>query len=283
MERGFDQEELEDTLSRCIDAFTTCCVTIGLVFGLTSCAGSARWLRSEPSTHFPTQATLTLPDSLKGKIFLHCLSEDKIKYLDAKATAHECRYISADVSATTENATSPDDTKAVTTFLIAVSDVNCSTFLQRVFASKASRSLLSGTLQDVTTGASGAAAFSSAGIAAGLAGANLIVGKTFQNIDKTYFLEQTFQAIEAAIQAERLKARAYISARLGDTSSPLSMVEALATIRDYDDACSIKAGLNRLTQEAEFAKSKAQQGKITVEAAPTLATFKAEFAPVPKP
>jgi hypothetical protein len=97
-----------------------------------------------------------------------------------------------------------------------------------------------------------------------LDGVNLVIGKSVESFNATYYFDKTFQAMEAAIVAERAQRRALILAK--QEGENYSLPEAIGDVRGYDDACSIKAGLSHLLSVAEGNKNQKEEGKETVEA-----------------
>src|SRR5205085_3383507 len=79
----------------------------------------------------------------------------------------------------------------------------------------------------------------------------------------TYYLEKTFQAVEAAILEQRLRQRSAILARRADLLPKYSLLETISDVRGYDDACSLQRGLSRLVEvtgeQKEQAKGQLQQ------------------------
>jgi hypothetical protein len=92
---------------------------------------------------------------------------------------------------------------AYLSYLLNVSDQNCSTFLNRAFANKASFDTGKSVFQDVVTGATAAIANASPHTSAGLGLTNLVLGKSVDNVNATFYFDKTFQAMAAAIDVER--------------------------------------------------------------------------------
>jgi hypothetical protein len=297
-----------------------------VVLAVVACAGTEQYLRAQPSTHFPTGESLELPTGLDRLMTLHCLMSSKIKYEDttnnggsssgSPMTEKECLYISADVGHLPSAQVDKPTRNQVIDTLVSISDINCSTFLHRAFANRAGLDYTKTLLQDLATAASAGTAAVSAPVSAGLSGTNLLVGKSIDTFNATYYLQQTFQAMESAIDSSRQSVRAQILSReayevpgkipsdLGSSSgataehasssgsSPsssssssggsssgsssgatnsqtYSLSEALADIRDYDDACSIKGGLAKLNAVATTSQKAAHKCVASVQSADT--------------
>jgi uncharacterized lipoprotein YajG len=241
---------------------------------LTGCAGTAEYMRSQPVTHFPAMRTVALPEELTGLITLHCMKDQETAYVENGIAARECLYVSADarnIFGTPKDAKTGEAlTDKVITFLMGLSDMNCSNFLHRAFANKAGLDFTKGFISDLAAGVSAGTAHANPTTSAALSVGNLIVGKGVESFNATYYYDKTFQALEAAVTAERTHIRTYIFAKQlksKDVKNPVKyeLVQALSDIRAYDDACSIKAGLAQLVQLANNKKKEDVNTKVQVE------------------
>jgi uncharacterized protein YfcZ (UPF0381/DUF406 family) len=238
---------------------------------IASCGGTETFLRSQPATHIPSGSAITVDSSIKDFLKIHCLQSSSIKYTDTGSTGAECLYISADVSALAGATLTPELRLSVVDTLLSISDLNCSTFLHRAFANRAGLDYTKTLLQDLATAASAGTAFVSAPVSAGLSGTNLVLGKGIDTFNSTYYQQQTFQAMESAIDSARQIVLATINThesakKEGTTESSFTTAQALADIRDYDDACSFKNGLAKLNEIATNAKTNATTVKNKVQA-----------------
>jgi len=260
--------------------------TLLVVVWLTGCAGSAEYLRSQPVTYFQPTTDLTVPGLLAPYIKLRCMKARGS--VTQQQDAEECLYISADASqllnavtatttavATTVTSTASSSTTVTLSatqalrdqtiaFLMSVSDMNCSNFLHRAFAQKASMDLSKGFLGDLATGLSAGTAHADPRTSAALSLGNLIVGKGVESVNATYFYNGTFQAMESAIAAERIRIKTFIIAK---QSTSYEMTQALSDIRAYDDACSFRVGVAQLVQLADIRKKQNDDARVCVELA----------------
>ena len=241
--------------------------TIGIftVILLTGCASTAEYLRSQPAAYFP--ADVAQPGGkLKDIIALHCMKEQDVP-IEAKGGKYkECLYVSADASKLIEldsdNSLDNDTRDMAITYLVGVSDMNCSNFMHRAFANKAGLDFTKRLTGDLATGASAGTAFTSPAASAALSVSNLIIGKSIESFNSNYFFDKTFQALESAIYAQRLDISSLILAKRSQArgnKQTYNIVQALSDIRAYDDACSIKAGLARLVQLADKEKDTSEK------------------------
>ena len=145
--------------------------------------------------------------------------------------------------------------------------------MQRAFANRSSAGFASSLTKDISTGLSGIAAFSNPGLSAGLSAVTLVFGSGVKSFDAEYFLNESFQALESAIEAERLLVRTEIikSRAHVDTNARYGIAEALADVRAYDDACSFKTGLSHLAKLAKDKKTAAEKAKRIAELSPATA------------
>src|SRR6185437_551996 len=152
------------------------CIWITLF--LAGCADSSKWLETEPATHFSARGALAVPTELQNHIVLHCMKTERIAYAEPAEEAfgqphakdRECMYVSVEVNGLFATQPDTDATNALIATLLSVSDMNCSNFMNRVFAARSSSDFTKGFLQDLATVfAAGTAPFSG-GAAAGLNG-----------------------------------------------------------------------------------------------------------------
>lgn len=273
----------------------TLCVVCCFMFG---CADTATYLKSEPSANFKSGQMMPLPVRLQGLMQLNCTKTEEVYFRDESAKTR-CIYMSAEfvdvksdelarpveplqLGGPVENVPpEPSELNLVIDTLLSISDFNCSNFRHRAFANKAGLDSTKNLLQDLATAASAGTAPFSGPVASAFSGVNLLVGKGVDNFNATYFYDKTFQAMDAAIGAERAKARAYIDARR--ETPGYTLVRALSDIKAYDDACSIKSGLSRLVSLAESERTTSENKKSSVEAEKTdkMAKFNEEYGGKP--
>lgn len=136
-------------------------------------------------------------------------------------------------------------------YLLSVTDQNCDTFLGRAFANKSTVDTTKNTMQDLLTGTSAVTANASPPLAAGLGVLNLVVGKTVDNVNSTFFVEKAYPAIQSAINLERTDLKVGISGRELEPYSRYTIYDAVSDVRRYQSACSIRAGVSRLQSLAD--------------------------------
>lgn len=170
----------------------------------------------------------------------------------------QCLYWSADeneIQNVFANLSDTDQAKALRnrylSYLVNVADQNCATFLNRAFANKSTFDTTKGTLQDVLTGVSAATANGAPHAAAGLGLVNLVVGKSVDNINAAFFFEKTFQALSTSISAERANQGRRLKALIGEKYDDFDIHAALAFVHTYDEACTIRVGLEKLQAAAQ--------------------------------
>lgn len=235
---------------------------VTFAIALSGCASADRYLRPEGSFYVPQPAAI---DDLKLKvqgtdIKLNCLDKDGNASVRSAANSADiqCLYYSAkvtDLLPAFEEAPAGVDLanrrNHFMSFLLNIADQNCETFLNRAFANKSSVDTTKNTIQDILTGTSAATANAAPPTAAGLSLANLMLGKTVDNINSTFFFEKTFQAIGSAIYLERSDIREQISKRAVQPYPKYTVFDVLTDVRRYESACSIRVGVSRLQSLAE--------------------------------
>ncbi len=232
-----------------------------------ACAASNAALRSQPAGFFTVTDYPVKIGDLDGKVTLRCAKVAVTKYQDSTATKHpnlECDSLSADLTGLTtlSDQQQTSVSKDVINLLLAISDYNCSNFLSRSFSTRSTLDFASKLIADLATGASAGTVAVSPGVSAGFSGLNLLVGKTDSEFNSVYYTNQTFTAMEKAIAAERTKRKTDIIARR-DGQSYL-VTDAISDSRYYDDACSLKAGLDSLNTAAENENNKQQANQLAV-------------------
>lgn len=251
-----------------------------LPVALSGCANVAEKLRSQPVAHYPVGDTSGYVGDIgktEAKIRFFCMetSDDSDGAENARGqAAQSCSYASAAYTDIVNfRSSDPVEVDRALDSLVSMSDLNCSNYMHRVFSNRALTDF-SGTLaEDLLTSAASATAHIEPTAAAALGVANLVVGKSMDAFHSTYFLDKTFQALEAAINGERQRILATIiakraKARAKPADGSYGPVEALSDLRAYDDACSFKAGLNVLVSLAENERE-AQSLRVTqLEIAP---------------
>jgi hypothetical protein len=204
---------------------------------------------------------------LEGLVHVRCATISEGKYEASTPTTESvpkfagraCRYVSADVTelagrSTPENSQMPG---AALDLLLWISDYNCSNFLSRAFSVRSTLDLASKFIGDLASAASAGTVSAAPGVSVGFDVANILVGKADSNFDSQFYANATFNAMETAISAERAKRKAEILQRRRETK-PYSLAAALTDSRYYDDACSIKTGLQSLLSIAKQADDKAK-------------------------
>lgn len=134
--------------------------------------------------------------------------------------------------------------------LMNVSNTNCSTFLMRAFASKAGADATRNTGKDIATAIAAGTAKVASGLSSGVGLFNLVGGSAIDNFNTSYYAEKAFHVMAAAIDAERDKARTRIVKNSSADLADYSYYEALLDLHTYDDACSLRRGLESLAKAA---------------------------------
>ncbi len=165
---------------------------------------------------------------------------------------------------------------AYVSFLMNIADQNCEAFLNRTYAGKAVADISKSTTSDIFTGLTAATASASAPAAVSLGMANLVVGKTVDNVNATFFLDKSFQALQSAIYLERSAVRTSIDQSRYDAQGAAAsydrytIYDALSDLGRYSAACSFRSGVGRLAQIAgnEEAAQKASDAVGKTKATP---------------
>jgi hypothetical protein len=241
---------------------------------LGACASSDASLRSQPASHFAVPDFIPMAGPLKTYVTLKCARIGDTKYaaLTAKSsTQPECGYVSADVTQLV-NALPQSEEKSelrdsVLDLLLGISDYNCSNFMGRAYAVRSTFDVLSKVIGDIATAVSAGTVSVAPAVSGGLDGLNLVVGKSNSDFDSEFYANKTFEALESAIAAERTKRKTRI---LASRIQPgYSLMDALSDARFYDDACSIRIGLQSLGDLAQKEANKQKTNNLKAKAKTT--------------
>lgn len=228
---------------------------------LSGCGSTATYLAPQQTVYYKDkdQGSITLTDTDLNSLFeLKCMKnmpQGPLTHGESKE-ASQCLYIAVDAAkATSSTATTRTVRDKAIAYLLNVSETNCANFLDRAFANKAGMDVTKGLAEDVATGIGTVTAFNTPAVTAALGITNLVVGKTVDNVTSTFYFNQTFQAFEAAVITERARIKSEIISKQAqrpvvstDTAVQYTLFDAMADIRQYDAACSMRVGLAKLIE-----------------------------------
>jgi hypothetical protein len=201
------------------------------------------------------------------------LQEGAGENLDSKddgSNREECLYISADIRNLIARPFLYKDTDderkelqmQIVKLLLHISDHNCSTYLDRVFANKATTQSGTKTIQDILTGLTTGTAIPAPQAATALGLTNLVLGKITENVNEQFFFNKAFSAMEAGIEAKRKALKTGIEQKLFSNHKYVEYTihDSLSDVRQYNYICSINAGVAELQRLAQD-EVKKQEGK----------------------
>lgn len=269
----------------------SCAKLIVLAVFLSGCGSTATYLAPQQTVYYKDRdhGVITLTDPDLSQLFeLKCMKtmpQGPFSYAGSKE-ASQCLYIAVDAAkATSTTTTTPAVRDKAIAYLLNVSETNCTNFLDRAFANKAEMEMTKGMAENLATGIGTVAAFNTPAVTATLGITNLVVGKTAENVKNTFYFQQTFQAFETAVITERARLKTLIINKQAqrpvvstETTVQYTLFDAMADIRQYDAACSMRVGLAKLIEtQAEKKRLQVEQSAIAdAEAKPSsLATAKA--------
>jgi hypothetical protein len=164
--------------------------------------------------------------------------------------------------------------------LVNLSDRNCATFMQRMFIAKSTSDSSYSFARDALTGGAAAAAAPAPIAAVGLGFGSLLL-RSWESVDKTFFLNSAYQSLESAIQMERdsrmtdLRNQCRMPSEGGTVAyGNCTIHEAMRLVGRYGDACSLRAGVGKLqslvhAQEEAEATRQLSDEKLRLEKAKT--------------
>jgi len=205
----------------------------------------------QPSTDQLIGTASAIASSELPKLIVRCVRTPEFYNKDA-STRSQCLYESVDrqdlLNLPVRNKT---ERNRVIDLLSSISERNCRTFRDRVFANKAALDATKNTGKDIATGLAAGTVKAASGFSAGLGILNLIGGSAVTNINQVLFSDKTFDVISAAIDAERARWKTTLNLGRRQKFDEYSFQAALDDIQSYDLACSIETALDHLGALAE--------------------------------
>ncbi len=250
-----------------------------LTFLLAGCGSTATYLSPQQSVFYKDNASIELADSDLNQLFsLSCMKSmpQGAFTFGAAKEAPQCLYIAVDASkASYAKSTDRAVRDKAIAYLLSISENNCSNYLDRAFANRSEMDISKNLTQDVTTGVGSMAAFNTPALTAGLGLVNLIVGKSVDNVNSTYYFNQTYQAFAAAVATERARIKSEIISKQANRPTvstenivQYTLFDAFSDIREYDAACSMRVGLAKLLEtQGEKKQAQFKQSAIADELA----------------
>jgi hypothetical protein len=239
-----------------------------------ACADAAKHLRAQPAWFLEPKETLkaNLPllDDVTGKptkdapavVEIKCVREPRRRNTapSENESVDQCLYLSMDMNQMLQLPIhNKFERNQFVHLMVNVSDFNCGTFLMRAFANKTGTEATRNTAKDVTTAIAAGTAPFAAPIASGLGLINLVGGTAIDNVNLAFYADKTFQVMSAAIGSERSKALGVVLDNSKADIGEYSFLQALQDLQTYDDACSLRRGLDNLVATASADKSKKQE------------------------
>lgn len=143
---------------------------------------------------------------------------------------------------------------AIVLVLLHVADHNHKAYFDRVFrmyrVSNSTRNIANAVL----TGSTAVTALFSGPAAAGIGAAHLVMDSAIAELDSTFFMNQTFEAIDKAVQSERERVRGEIRKRMGETIGSYPIQDALSDVERYSGISSMRA-VARIMSDAAALKA----------------------------
>lgn len=199
-----------------------------------------------------TTAPGTLPE--KQELSVRCVRLPSGMTNEAMSRK-QCLYIAVDYNDVLKlNVSNQLERNRLIDLLTGFSDANCDAWVHRVFANKATLDAGRNTGADIATAIAAGTAQVASGFASGLGLLNLVGGTAVDNYNAVIFSDKTFQVISSALAAERSKALAVVIDGSRKPLADYSFEAAMADLRRYDNACSLRQALERLGEMADAAK-----------------------------
>jgi hypothetical protein len=136
-------------------------------------------------------------------------------------------------------------TNAAVTYITAISDQNCSIFLNRLSSSKEGMDFGKTALTDIGSVIAAGTAFATPVGAAIIGVASLLSNKGAENLAHTYFGGQLIPAIRNNIDTER---KNYKEKYITHNESNMTLAQAIQIFNEYDKACSVQTAIDNLNK-----------------------------------
>lgn len=233
---------------------------------LAGCASTSVYLGSDPGMHVPPIAgelEIPIDPELAGLIDIRSI--DMHGNVTTDHSSGRSLYLSVDLTGVLARPNLGledgdaldlrlrDRRNDIMSVLLFVSDFNAETYLSRAFANRAFIETGNSVLQDVLAGISTGAATVSPPAAGAVSLSALVIGSAAEQVNASFYLNQTFQAMETVIRTERALLRREIRRRMNVLPyDQYALHDGLTDIRRYSELCSVRAGLQGLARVAEL-------------------------------
>ena len=246
-----------------------------VVAAMTGCASTSTYLGSDPGMHVPpieSELHIPIDPELVGLIDIRSI--DMHGGITTEAHTGRSLYLSVDITGVlaqpNHGLPSGDELdlrlrqrrNKIINVLLFVSDFNAETYLSRAFANRLFIDTGNTILQESMMGVASGAAAARPELASALGISALVVGTAADQVNTSFYLNQTFQAVETVIRTERELLRRGIRNKMRRLSyDEYSLHDALSDVRQYSEHCSIRAGLQGLSRIAEHDRQRRLTGQ----------------------
>lgn len=274
-------------MNRVTQSLTFACA-IGLLAG---CQTPSSVLWSEAAATVPTESrtSIVIDPDIEDLIDFYLVKPDGTLYRQASLSkssteynGSQSLYWTVDVSRLIANPglRKPNESAAdaeanrvkrrdkIADVLLTVADHNHEMFFNRVFRTYRTLNTGRNMSNTIFAGSTAVTALFSGPAAAGVAAANLAVDSVVAEANASYFLNQTFDAIDSATASERTRVRGEIKTRLQDqgysVSELLTDAEKYSGISSFRSFGKIMNDAGRLKQKDNEKKEHAEAKSITL-------------------
>ena len=232
---------------------------------LTGCAQYDKVLKTETGIHVPkiNYDKIHVDPDIKEYISINIIEPDGniIGADDVKDKNDQKRqavYFSVDTTKLMGE-TSLDKIKRdkIIEVLVMISDLNSEAYLSRSFAAQLYIDGTIGLTQRTATALQTGITTASPETSAALGLTNLLVGGIGEELNSAVYAENTFEAIQESIRAERAKQKLIIQNKMAKSYNDYTIQDALSDIRYLAEVSSIRIGVGKLLQDAKLKKDKA--------------------------
>jgi hypothetical protein len=224
---------------------------LALTFVTAGCGSTGRYFSAQQAIQPLPTTPGSLPDPIKDQVQVRCVLPDG---------NNDCVYAGVYYNPSFVFTTLAKAQRDAFAYLaLNIANQNCKSFIDRVFANRTGVDSIRDAIKNLMTGAAALSAKPSPGISAALSVANLFADSSVKSIDANQYANQTFEALQSAIEKSRQDKMKEISDRLAKTTTEYPTGALVDDLQEYAGLCSLPSAFKSLkditTQSAGNAKT----------------------------
>jgi hypothetical protein len=222
-----------------------------LTFAIAGCASTARYFVAQQAIQPLATTPGSLPEPIKDHVQVRCVLPDGKDNCIYAGIYYDPSFVFATLDKPQRD--------AFAYLAVNVANQNCDWFIDRVFGNRTGINSIRDAIKNLMTGAAALTAKPSPALSAGLSVANLFADSTVKSLDANQFANQTFEALQSAIEKSRQDKQKEISDRLAKTPAEYPIGALVDDLQEYSGLCTLPSAFKSLkditTQSAGAAKT----------------------------